>query len=89
MSDSRTGGGATVLIPGTRDVRGTVDGPDDPDTIVVACPPHPQHGGSRTDARLQAVGEALASRGVGCLRIDYGPWDEGKGEQLDARNALA
>ncbi len=86
MSEIR--GGADVLIPGARDVRGSVDGPADPATLVVACPPHPEEGGSRTDTRLRAVGEALAARGIGCLRIDYGPWDEGYGEREDVRNAV-
>ncbi len=66
----------------------TVDGPDDADACVVACPPHPQMGGSRTDARLRAVGDALADRDVACLRIDYGPWDGGRAEQGDVRDAL-
>lgn len=77
-----------VLIPGGRDVRGSRDGPADPDALVVACPPHPRHGGSRTDGRLRAVGDALTDRGIGCLRIDYGPWDEGVGEREDVRNAV-
>lgn len=61
-----------VLIPGGRDVRGTLEEPAgetdddaaadtdaDADAIVVACPPHPQHGGSRSNGRLVAVAEAL------------------------------
>ncbi|WP_136717188.1 alpha/beta hydrolase [Halorientalis salina] len=77
-----------IRIDGTRDVRVTIDSPD-ADRAVVACPPHPQMGGSRTDQRLRAVGDALASRDIACLRFDYGPWDEGTGERTDARNALA
>lgn len=77
-----------VLIPGGRDVRASRDGPDESDALVVACPPHPQHGGRRTDGRLTAVGDALAARGIGCLRIDYGAWDEGRGEREDVRNAV-
>ncbi|MEF8781104.1 MAG: dienelactone hydrolase family protein [Haloferacaceae archaeon] len=93
-----------VAIPGGRDVRATLDrtedgndaggddkrGDDDggPDAIVVACPPHPQYGGSRTDARLVAVSEALVERGVDCLRIDYGEWDGGYGESTDADRAV-
>lgn len=78
-------------IPGSRDVRATLDTPGttaDSDTLVVACPPHPQHGGDRQDARLRAVSDALGARGVACLRFDYGPWDEGRGEQTDAERAL-
>jgi hypothetical protein len=76
-----------VLVGGGRDVRATLDG--DPDgACVVACPPHPQHRGSRSDERLRAVSEALVDRGVGCLRIDYGPWAEGVGEVRDAVSAV-
>ena len=78
-----------IRIPGARDARGVLDVPDgDTDRAAVACPPHPQMGGSRGDQRLQAVGDALAERGVACLRFDYGPWDEGRGERTDATNAL-
>jgi hypothetical protein len=77
----------TVLVPGARDVRGTLDTPD-ADACVVACPPHPQMGGKRTDRRLQAVADSLAPD-VACLRFDYGPWDEGRGEMADCRAALA
>jgi alpha/beta superfamily hydrolase len=80
----------TVLVPGGRDVRATLDGPGTTaEACVVACPPHPQMGGRRTDRRLRAVSDALAERDVACLRFDYGPWDEGEGERTDARNALA
>ncbi|KDE58251.1 alpha/beta hydrolase [Halostagnicola sp. A56] len=85
-----------VLIPGGRDVRGTLEEPTfsdqagerAPNAIVVACPPHPQQGGSRSDQRLRAVSEALIEDGIACLRFDYGPWDEGYGEREDVRNAI-
>lgn len=82
-----------VLVPGLRDVRGTLDNaggtPDGPDpkTVVVACPPHPQYGGRRTDTRLQAVSDALTPE-MSCLRFDYGEWAEGEGELADARSVL-
>lgn len=74
-------------LPGTRDVRATIDTPS-AERVVVACPPHPQMGGDRTDSRLQAVSDALANRDTACLRIDYGPWDEGRGERTDVQDAL-
>ncbi|EMA49196.1 MULTISPECIES: alpha/beta hydrolase [Halococcus] len=86
-----------VVVPGGRDVRGTLDHPDDTsdesmdselEQIVVACPPHPQDGGTRSDRRLVAVSDALGERGVACLRFDYGEWDEGRGEQADVKNAV-
>ncbi|MFC6974079.1 alpha/beta hydrolase [Halomicroarcula sp. GCM10025709] len=76
-----------VHVPGGRRVVGSLDAPD-ADAAVVACPPHPQQGGSRSDPRLRAVGDALGPD-LACLRIDYGPWDEGRGERIDAENALA
>ncbi|WP_049922435.1 alpha/beta hydrolase [Halopiger djelfimassiliensis] len=78
-----------VLVPGRRDVRGVLEEPDDDaDAIVVACPPHPQHGGSRSDRRLVAVEETLREAGIACLRFDYGAWDGGHGEREDVRNAI-
>ena len=79
-----------VVLPGGRDVRGTLDTPDNggADAIVVACPPHPQHGGNRADQRLSAVSDALGETGIACLRFDYGDWDEGRGEQTDVKNTV-
>ncbi|QZX98453.1 dienelactone hydrolase family protein [Halobaculum rubrum] len=86
-----------VLVPGGRDVRGSLDRAGDTgdpsharaDACVVACPPHPQHRGHRGDERLRAVSAVLTAGGVDCLRFDYGDWDEGYGERADARNAVA
>ncbi|MFA1611436.1 alpha/beta hydrolase [Halobellus rubicundus] len=87
----------TVFLPGGRDARGTLDVAADaaasdgahPARCVVACPPHPQHGGTRSDGRLTAVSDELNGRDVDCLRFDYGPWDGGRGERTDATNAVA
>ncbi|OYR58466.1 alpha/beta hydrolase [Halorubrum halodurans] len=82
----------TVLIPGGRDVRATLDAAAGDDTrseaVVVACPPHPRHGGHRGDERLVAASDALTDRGIDCLRFDYGAYDEGYGECTDADNAV-
>lgn len=72
---------------GGRDVRTTLDGPGS-DRVVVACPPHPQFGGDRHDSRLKAVSDGLGDREIDCLRIDYGEWDEGRGERTDVLTAL-
>ena len=74
-----------VLVPSARDVRGTLDAPD-ADRCVVACPPHPEMGGSRTDRTLRAVSDAVD---CACLRFGYGAWDGGDGELSDVRDALA
>ncbi|ELZ78439.1 hypothetical protein C455_12168 [Haloferax larsenii JCM 13917] len=79
-----------LLVPGGRDVRATLDRAGDTaaDAIAVACPPHPQHSGNRSDARLTAVSDALSEHGIDCLRFDYGEWDHGYGEQADTRHAV-
>jgi hypothetical protein len=77
-----------VLLPGGRDARGTLDSADG-DAAVVACPPHPQHGGSPSDERLRAVSDALGDDGVDCLRLGYGPWAEGRGERRDVATAVS
>ena len=76
--------GEPVVVPSARDVRGTLDDPDRAD-CVVACPPHPEHGGSRSNPLLRAVSDAVDSA---CLRFDYGPFDGGRGELRDTRAAL-
>ena len=82
----------TVVVPGGRDVRATLDTAESDgtrsDAVVVACPPHPLHGGHRGDERLTAVSDALAERGIDCLRFDYGAYDEGYGECADADAAV-
>ena len=83
-----------LRIQGTRELKATLDTPErgdtgDTDAVVVACAPHPQMGGDRRDGRLRAVGEALCERGVACLRVDYGPYDEGRAERRDIREALS
>lgn len=63
---------------------------------VVACPPHPQMGGSRSDKRLTAVSDELAreddgeseSEAIASLRFDYGEWAGGSGEYTDTLNAI-
>jgi alpha/beta superfamily hydrolase len=78
-----------VRLPGARDCAGTLDvAGEAADACVVACPPHPQLGGTRSDRRLTATSDALATHDIDCLRFDYGDWDDGYGEREDARNAL-
>ena len=89
-----------VFLPGGRDARGTLDaaagagsrstGADGStaDACVVACPPHPHHGGHRGDQRLRTVAADLNAHAIDCLRFDYGPWDGGRGERADASAAV-
>jgi alpha/beta superfamily hydrolase len=75
----------SVIVPSDRDVRGTLDTPDRSD-CVVACPPHPEYGGSRSNPLLRAVSDIVD---CACLRFDYGAFDDGEGELRDTRAALA
>ncbi|MDZ7700655.1 MAG: alpha/beta family hydrolase [Halobacteriales archaeon] len=77
-----------VVVGGPRDVRASLDGPAGGRGCVVACPPHPQAGGTRSNPVLTALGEALADRELATLRFDYGPWDDGEGEVADAERAV-
>lgn len=76
-----------IRLPGSRDVRATLDGDGDAPALLAACPPHPQMGGDRHDSRVRAVSDALPHT-IDCLRFDYGQWDEGAGERADTRAAL-
>jgi alpha/beta superfamily hydrolase len=76
-----------VLIPGTRDVRASLTDPD-ASACVVACPPHPNMGGTRSDNRLTAVSDALEREGIASIRLDYDEWDEGQGERTDVLNTI-
>lgn len=78
----------TVRLPGARLVEGTLEDPGDADTVVVECPPHPQYGGNRHDRNLTALSEFLLEHGIAALRIDYGEWDGGRGEQQDVETAI-
>jgi alpha/beta superfamily hydrolase len=89
----------SVSLPGGRNARGTLDvaaatavgataDAAAAEACVVACPPHPQHGGHRGDGRLRAVSDDLVAAGSDCLRFDYGPWDGGRGERADALHAV-
>ena len=77
-----------AVNPGRQDSRDESTSGVSTSACVVACPPHPQHGGHRGDRRLTAVSEALVERGISCLRFGYGPWDGGHGETADAGVAL-
>lgn len=80
--------GESVLLPGPRSAAGTLDDPDGADSVVVACPPHPQYGGNRADRNLLAVRDHLQEADIATLRFDYGDWDGGRGEREDVRNAV-
>jgi uncharacterized protein len=63
---------------------------------AVLCHPHPQFGGTMRSIVIGALFEALPRAGVTCLRFNFrgveqstGTHDDGRGELLDVRAALA
>jgi uncharacterized protein len=63
---------------------------------VVLCHPHPLYGGNMDNNVIVAVSRALNDRGIGALRFNFrgvgssnGTFDNGAGEQDDARAACA
>lgn len=72
-----------------RNNEGTVPG-------VILCHPHPLYGGNMDNNVVMAVANALTDKGIGALRFNFrgvglskGSFDDGEGEQNDARAALA
>ena len=58
--------------------------------LAILCHPHPLYGGSMHDAVLDAVGQALDSFGINCLKFNFrgvgasdGDFDGGHGEGQD------
>lgn len=63
---------------------------------VVLCHPHPLQGGTMRSIVISALFDALPETGVACLRFNFrgvegslGTHDEGDGERLDAKAAIA
>lgn len=63
---------------------------------VVLCHPHPLYGGNMDNNVIMAVARNLNEQGIAALRFNFrgvgasnGRYDDGNGEQDDARSALA
>jgi alpha/beta superfamily hydrolase len=63
---------------------------------AVLCHPHPQYGGTMRSIVISALFDALPRAGVTCLRFNFrgvegstGTHDNGRGELLDVRAAIA
>lgn len=79
---------AELAAPATADT--------DPRTVVVACHPHPLHGGSMHANVVDALFRSLPPSGTAVLRFNFrgtgssgGTHDEGRAERLDVRAAVA
>ncbi len=63
---------------------------------VVVCHPHPRYGGDMDSPVVVTAIEACRQQGLGALRFNFrgvgasaGAWDEGRGEQDDARASVS
>jgi hypothetical protein len=63
---------------------------------AVVCHPHPRYGGDMDSSVVVTAVEACAQLGLGTIRFNFrgvgssaGAWDEGRGEQDDARTAAS
>jgi alpha/beta superfamily hydrolase len=86
-----------VAIPvGHGQLEGLLREPEAPFAAVVLCHPHPMHGGTMNNNVVYRMGKALGDAGAAVLRFNFrgvgastGRYDEGIGEEEDARDALA
>ena len=70
--------------------------PEAPVAAAVVCHPHPRGGGTMNNNVVYRLAKALVEGGVATLRFNFrgvgastGEYDEGRGEEDDARDALA
>jgi uncharacterized protein len=63
---------------------------------VVVCHPHPRYGGDMDSPVVVTAVAACARQGLATLRFNFrgvgaseGAWDEGRGERVDVRSAIA
>lgn len=95
---SRTTREAFTFPSGDLTLEGVLHLPEEADSPVpgvVVCHPHPQHGGEMENNVVDAACSALVERDYAALRFNFrgvgasdGAFDEGRGEQEDARAAL-
>jgi alpha/beta superfamily hydrolase len=87
---------ATIDVPGAGSLEARICIPDGARAGVVVCHPHPLYGGDMDSAVVVGAVEACAGLNLATLRFNFrgvgrstGAHDEGRGEQDDARAALA
>ena len=87
---------ATVDVPGSGTLQARVSVPDGARAGVVVCHPHPLYGGDMDSGLVLRAVEACAGLQLATLRFNFrgvgasgGAHDGGRGEQDDARAALA
>ena len=86
----------TIITADGEGLEGRWDGPEDPDSAVVLCHPHPQHGGTMDVPLIGAVARTLAAGGCAVLRFNFrgvgastGRFGGGRAEVDDVAAAVA
>src|SRR5579862_2867810 len=96
MPEPLSPSGRTVVPVAHGQLEAIVREPPEPVAAAVVCHPHPRGGGTMNNNVVYRLAKALVEGGVATLRFNFrgvgastGTYDEGRGEEDDARAALA
>ena len=95
MSQPISPSGRTVIPVGHGQLEAILREPEAPRAAAVVCHPHPRGGGTLNNNVVYRLAKALVEGGVAALRFNFrgvgastGSYDDGVGEEDDARAAL-
>lgn len=95
MSQPISPSGRTVIPVAHGQLEAILREPEAPRAAAVVCHPHPRGGGTLNNNVVYRLAKALVDGGVAALRFNFrgvgassGSYDEGIGEEDDARDAL-
>lgn len=95
MSQPISPSGRTVIPVAHGQLEAILREPEAPRAAAVVCHPHPRGGGTLNNNVVYRLAKALVDGGVAALRFNFrgvgassGSYDEGRGEEDDARDAL-
>jgi len=95
MSEPLSPSGRTVIPVAHGQLEAIVREPPAPVAAAVVCHPHPRGGGTLNNNVVYRLAKALVDGGVATLRFNFrgvgastGKYDDGSGEEDDARDAL-
>ena len=95
MSQPISPSGRTVIPVAHGQLEAILREPEAPRAAAVVCHPHPRGGGTLNNNVVYRLAKALVDHGVAALRFNFrgvgassGSYDQGIGEEADARDAL-
>jgi uncharacterized protein len=95
MSQPISPSGRTVIPVAHGQLEAILREPEAPRAAAVVCHPHPRGGGTLNNNVVYRLAKALVDHGVAALRFNFrgvgassGSYDQGVGEEADARDAL-